>query len=205
MNLDSAWHLRARLADNDWLTRIRVFGAALRTAGHTPGGLLVVGTPEHEPWHFAAHLDDAARFSDQPHLTPTLLRHHIPVGAPPHLAVDLKRLHTAARGHTVLVAAPTAARDDLLNRIADARQAGAVILTIEAGDADLQSVAHDTLTLTDQELLRCDTDLSVALGSAFDVAEHFVSLVAAESSIRACGSLSRLDRLRRSLDNRQHH
>ena len=35
----------------------RRLGAVLRRPAAERGGLLVVGTPEHEPWHLTAHLD----------------------------------------------------------------------------------------------------------------------------------------------------
>ena len=201
MNLDTVHHLRGLLADSDWLSRTRAFATALRTAGHSPGGLLLVGTPDHEPWHFAAHLDDTARLTGQPQLAPTLVRHHVPVGAAPHLAVDLTRLHSAARGQTVLIVAPTTPTADLLNRVVDARRAGAIILTIDTNDHDLHTLAHDTLTVAEPELTSATTTMaSVEIG--FDTAQHLVTLATGEA-IGAPRAKHRLDHLRRSLDKQR--
>ena len=202
MNLDTARHLRTMLSNSEWLARTRVFATSLRSAGHSPGGLLIVGTPDHEPWHFAAHLDDAARLSGQPHLAPTLVRHHVPAGAAPHLAVDLSRLHHAARGQTVLVAAPITPPHDLLNRLEDARHAGAVILTIDAGDPDLHAIAHETLTIAETTLAETETSTGRASSHVnFDTVEHLVSLTASESTTAATTrGLGRIERLNRILE-----
>ena len=201
MNLDTARHLRAMLSNSDWLTRTRAFATGLRTAGHSPGGLLLVGTPEHEPWHFAAHLDDAARLSGQPHLAPTLVRHHVPTGAAPHLAVDLSRLRQAARGQTVLVVAPTPPSDDLLNRIDDAHRAGAVILSIDAGDLDLQTIAHDTLTIPELALSTTAAATPAGIGVTVDTLEHLVSLSTGEPAAASDHRRRGTQRLSRILDH----
>ena len=51
--------LREVLAGTEWLGATRRFAGALRgsVVSHG-GGLLLVGTPEFEPWHLAAHLVD---------------------------------------------------------------------------------------------------------------------------------------------------
>jgi hypothetical protein len=198
MNLDTARQFRALLANSEWLTRTRAFATTLRTAGHQPGELLVVGTPDYEPWHFAAHLTDAARISGHPQLTPTLVRHHIPPGAAPHLAVDLTRLHAAGRQQTVLVIAPSHVPAELLNRIQDARRGGATILAIDTGDPDLHILAHDALTvdMTPGQLSQSD-----AVGIEFDTAEHLITLFATDQPIPArSGPGRRLDRQSRTLD-----
>jgi hypothetical protein len=102
-------------------------------------------------------LDDAARLSGRPQLHPTLVRHHVPQGAPPHLAVDLERLHRTTRGKTLLIVAPAAMPDALLNRVDDARHAGATILALQADDAELQELAYETLTVTDRAIGSFDT------------------------------------------------
>src|SRR5579859_5653336 len=66
--------LRALLAPTGWLERTRAFARTLRRSTTSPGGLLLVGTPDEEPWHLAAHLDEESRFSGIPELTPTLVR-----------------------------------------------------------------------------------------------------------------------------------
>ena len=111
--------MRDLLAGTGWVERTRSFGQALRRAPHEVGGLLLVGTPTEEPWHFAAHLDDEARWSDLPGLAPVLVRWSPPPNAPPHLAVGLQRLEQIARGETVFVVAPDAAPEQLLERVAD--------------------------------------------------------------------------------------
>ena len=51
-----------------------------------------MGTPEFEPWHLTAHLDDESRLSGIAALAPTLVRWSPPADAPPHLAIGLARL-----------------------------------------------------------------------------------------------------------------
>ena len=187
MNLDTA---RQLLGNSEWRSRTRAFATALRAAGHHPGGLLLVGTPDDEPWHFAAHLADAARLTGHPELAPTLVRHHVPAGARPHLAVDLTRLSTAAAGETVLVVAPTAPSAGLLERIDDTRRRGATIFTIDAGDHDLHLLAHEGLTIDGPDLSEASVDVSSSrprhqgnlqgLADAFDVTQHLISLSASE-------------------------
>ena len=117
------------LAGSGWLERARIFGRALRTTPKSPGGLLVVGTPDFEPWHLTAHLDDESRLSGIAALAPTLVRWSPPAGAPPHLAVGLARLE----------------------RVNDARKIGATILALDTGDGDpeLDAMAHEALAVPD--------------------------------------------------------
>ncbi len=137
-----------RLEPGGWLDAARRFAAALRGAGHAPGQLLVVGTAEDEPWHLTAHLAEAARWRSIPALQPTLVRWQVPEGAPPHLSVGLDAVHRAARGTTVLVAAPTPADDPrLLERLDDARRGGAVLLAMHGGTGPLDELAHAALPL----------------------------------------------------------
>src|SRR5262249_62204074 len=113
------------LASTGWLDRAAEFARAMRGSARTPGGLLLVGTPEHEPWHFAAHLDDESRFAGLPELAPTLVRWNPPPGAPSHLSVTLARLGDADRGDSLVVVRPQAAPDPPLEGVADARKGGA--------------------------------------------------------------------------------
>lgn len=137
---------RRLLEPTGWLARARAFGSALRRAGHTPGRLLVVGTAEDEPWHLTAHLADAARLSGTPELAPVLVRHSVPPGAKPHLAVDLSALEQAGAGATVLFAAPGAADEGLLERLSDVRRGGGALFALHDGDAELAGLAHEELT-----------------------------------------------------------
>lgn len=138
--------LRDVLTPTGWVDRTREFAARLRRAT-TPGGLLLVGTPQDEPWHMAAHLADEARYADLPQLDPTLLRWAPPVGAPGHLTVGLDRLELTRRGETVLVVAERMAPASLLERVDDARRAGATILALDAGDPELEDLAHEVITV----------------------------------------------------------
>lgn len=136
-----------RLEPTGWPAAARRFAARLRGAGHEPGRLLVVGTPELEPWHLTAHLADAARWQRTPALDPVLVRWQVPEGAPPHLSVGLCALHRAGRGATVLVAAPAGADERLLERLDDARSGGALLLALHDGAQPLEQLAHESLTL----------------------------------------------------------
>jgi hypothetical protein len=176
--------LRDLLSTSGWVERTRDFAGSLRRSTSRPGGLLLVGTPEEEPWHLAAHLDDEARFSGLLELTPTLVRYAPPPGAPPHLAVGLDRLQAVSRGETLFVVAPTAAPEQLLERVADAKRIGATILSIDDGDDDLASLAHDRLIVPKYEL-DVPTDLDMRLASVdFETVQHLVSIAAGEADQR---------------------
>jgi hypothetical protein len=173
--------LRELLASTGWGDRTRRFGASLRDAGHHPGGLLLVGTPDEEPWHLTAHLDEEARWSGMPSLAPTLVRWQPPVGAPAHLAIGLERLEQAGKGETVFVVAPDAPPAALLERVSDARHDGAVILTLDGGDRELEALAHDSLIVPAGN--RTDTGVVLPDGLppvSFDLVSHLVSVSAGE-------------------------
>ena len=161
--------LRTLLAPTGWLERTRAFARALRSSARTPGGLLLVGTPGEEPWHLAAHLDEESRFAGLPELAPTLIRWAPPDDAPEHLRVGLRRLEAARRGETLFVVSPQAAPVPLLERVSDARRAGAVILALDQGDRELEDLAHEALTAG-----------GAAGPVTFDAAQHLVSAAAAE-------------------------
>jgi hypothetical protein len=165
--------LRELLAGTDWTRRTTDFARSLRGAKHETGGLLLVGTPTAEPWHFAAHLTDEARLAGLTELAPVLVRHAVPVGAPPHLAVDLTRLTHVRRGETVLVAAADAPGEGVLERVADARRVGATVLAMDSGDDDLAGLAHDRLVVGPGGLLA--DGLIVPVGEGFEIASHLVS------------------------------
>lgn len=181
MDASSVAFLREALAATGWVERTRELGLALRST-RTPGGLLVVGTPEEEPWHVTAHLAEEARLSGLTQLSPTLVRWSPPPGAPAHLAVGLDRLRAARRGETLFVVAEQKAPVPLLERVDDARRTGATILALDGGDAELEDLAHDALTVPRTAPL------------TFDTAQHLVSMAAGEAR-RRLGLRERLARL----------
>jgi len=213
MDAAQARLLRELLAGTEWAERTRAFARALRGAGHDPGGLLLVGTPDDEPWHLTAHLDEEARLAGVPELSPVLVRHAVPPGAPPHLAVGLRRLEAARRGETLLVVAPGPAPEGLLSRADDARHAGAVVLAMESGDRELRAIAHEALTVVaappdpagglwrrPPALAGDGVIVPRDLGAAFETAQHLVSTAAGETVTRASGRRGFRDRLARLLD-----
>ena len=70
VNAEQVAALRVLLGPTGWLDRAAVFARALRGSTRTPGGLLLVGTPDEEPWHLAAHLDEESQLAGLPGLTP---------------------------------------------------------------------------------------------------------------------------------------
>jgi hypothetical protein len=190
VDAERARALRALLADTDWVSRSRLIARGLRRA--TPGGLFLVGTPDYEPWHVTAHLSDEARAIGMPNLAPTLVRHSVPEGAPAHLAVDLSRLVEAGRRDTLFVVAPHEVGEDLLTRLADARRAGATLLSLDRGDAQLGSLAHERFEVRPADLLP-EADL------AFSTAQHLVSLAAGEFPVRPAGVRDRVARFLESI------
>ena len=181
--------LRALLAPTGWVVRAAAFAQVLRRSVRTPGGLLVVGSPGHEPWHLTAHLDEASRFCGVPELAPTLVRWAPPPGAPPHLSVGLARLEAARRGESLLVVTPEAAPDPLLERVHDARRGGATVLSLDAGDERLEEMAHEALGVEPQ---------SAPL--TFDAAQHLVSTAAGDQPPRGARDSGLRARLARILD-----
>jgi hypothetical protein len=167
--------LRALLAPTGWLERTRAFARGLRKSTRSPGGLLLVGTPDDEPWHLTAHLDEESRLAGIPELMPTLVRWQVPRAAPAHLRVGLERLEAAQRGETLFVVTPSTAPVPLLERVSDARRAGATIFALDQGDQELDSLAHESLTIRP----RFDP-------VSFGAVQHLVS--------SACGELGGPDR-----------
>jgi hypothetical protein len=169
--------LREVLAGTEWLGATQRFAGALRTSVVPHGGgLLLVGTAEYEPWHLAAHLVDEAAWSGTPELTPTLVRHGARPEDPAHLAVGLGRIEAARRGETLLVVAPDAPGATLLERVHDARRAGATVLALDSGDTgdrELHAMAHEALAVPSEP----DLDL--------DTVQHLVSAAAGENALPA--------------------
>ncbi|MFF7649556.1 hypothetical protein ACFZCY_06810 [Streptomyces sp. NPDC007983] len=184
--------LREVLAGTEWLQSTRRFAGSLRASvGSREGGLLLVGSAEYEPWHLAAHLDDEAAWSGLPELSPTLVRHHVPVGraVPAHLSVGLGRLEAAGRGETLLVVTPGDPGAGLLERVNDARRGGATVLALDGGDAELHALAHDGLSTPEG----ADLDL--------DTVQHLVSAAAGENTLPPRPGRRRIrDRLARLAD-----
>ena len=176
--------LRAVLSSTGWLERTVQFARAMRVSTRGQGGLMLVGTPDDEPWHLAAHLDEESRWRAVPELTPTLVRWAPPADAPPHLRVGLDRLAAAGRGETLVVVTPEVAPVPLLERVDDARRTGATILAVDTGDRELEGLAHDALVVPAQERL-----------VTFDGAQHLVSAAAGEPLVPRPRLRDRLARL----------
>jgi hypothetical protein len=187
--------LRESLASSGWVERTRDFATSLRRVSE-PGGLLLVGTPDEEPWHLAAHLDDEARISGLDQLAPTLVRWAPPPQAPPHLAVTLSRLEQAGRGETVFVVAPDAPPESLLERVADARRVGATVLAIDDGDTELGSIVHDRIVVPTTSRDNLVVASHVPDFVDFDTVSHLVSVAAGEN----VSQKSMRDRVARMLD-----
>ncbi|MFH8515819.1 hypothetical protein ACH4CE_12005 [Streptomyces gelaticus] len=182
--------LREVLAGTEWPAAARRFAGALRSSvvPHR-GGLLLVGTAAYEPWHLAAHLVDESTWSGLPELAPTLVRHRVEPGGPAHLAVGLARIEAAGRGETLLLVAPERPGAGLLERVHDARRAGATVLSLNDGDPEVRGLAHETLAVTGDD----DVDL--------DTVQHLVSAAAGENSAPAPrGRRGFRDRLSRLAD-----
>ncbi|MER5325133.1 hypothetical protein [Streptosporangium roseum] len=181
MDARSVALLREILDSTGWVERTREFGLALR-ATRSPGGLLVVGTPEEEPWHLTAHLSDEARLAGLPQLAPTLVRWAPAPDGPAHLRIGLERIERARRGETLFVVSEEQAPEPLLERVSDARRTGATILALDGGDPELEGLAHDALTIPSRAPL------------SFDGAQHLVSMAAGQVERRP-GLRDRLARL----------
>ncbi len=165
----------------------------MRRTTTTPEGLLLVGTPEEEPWHLTAHLSDEARLTGDALLMPTLVRWNPPVDSPPHLSVTMQRLEAAKRGETVLVVSEESAPEGLLQRAWDARQSGATVLALDGGDEELEGVAHESLSIIEADLVVPEV--------SFDSVQHLVSAAAGEAGSSAQGGGRRFrDRLGHLLD-----
>ena len=196
MDVSRVMVLREVLAGSGWIERTRSFAHTLRTSTRQPGGLLLVGTPDEEPWHLAAHLGDEARLSGVAELVPTLVRYAPPPDAPAHLSVTMARLEAARRGETVFVVAEDDVPEGLLSRAWDARKLGATVLAIDSGQTELESIAHESIVVPTvgagedpgklgspvlpQGYTRTDSGLAVPSVS-FDTVQHLVSVAVGEA------------------------
>jgi len=182
-------------------TQTRSFGHSLRRYTTRTGGLMLFGPVDEEPWHLTAHLDDELHRAGVESIRPSLVRWAPPPDAPPHLAIGLDRLRDAGRGESLLVVAEDDPADTLLERISDVRRRGTTIFSIGNGDKELTSLSHEVLT---PELLVPDgfgwssrpisfdhdepeyepqptaTDLDSQVAEGFEMAQHLVSLAAAD-------------------------
>ncbi|MFI8822839.1 hypothetical protein [Streptomyces sp. NPDC053431] len=184
--------LREVLAGTEWPAAARRFAGSLRSSVVSRGGgLLLVGTAEYEPWHLAAHLVDESAWSGRPELAPTLVRHRVRPGDPAHLAVGLGRIESAGRGATLLMVAPARPDEGLLERVHDARRAGATVLSLDGGDTEVVGLAHETLTV--------GADAGVDL----DTVQHLVSAATGENYLPSAprGRMRFRDRLSRLTDH----
>lgn len=187
MNAARVAVLREVLSSTAWIERTRDFARSLRTSTREPGGLLLVGTPGDEPWHLAAHLSDEARWCDLPEICPTLIRWTPPENSPPHLRIGLDRIEEIRRGETLFVVSPQVSPAPLLERVSDARRIGATVLALDAGDAELESLAHDAIAVVPDDAM-----------VSFDAVQHLVSTAAGESPPETRAGLR--NRLARLLD-----
>ncbi len=182
MNIMEVDALR-RLLPRAVAERADELGAVLRRSAADERRLFVVGTPDdEEPWHLAAHLDLAARRTGLAFLSPTLLRHRVAPGAPAHLSVPVERLAAGGRDDAVLVIAPSQPNERLLERLQDARRGGALILNIETQRTELDSLAHESLTLSTPDWPAASR---AALEQRADVVQHLVGEARVPSRRRA--------------------
>ena len=180
MDADQVAALRVLLAPTGWLDRTRYFAQALRRQARTRSGLLIVGTPQFEPWHMAAHLQDESQLAGIPELAPVLVRWAPPPGAPAHLSIGIERLEAASRDDALLVVSEQAAPASLLERLADARKSGTTIFALDQDDAELDELAHEALPVPGTAPV------------SFDAAQHLVSAATAESPTVAASRMARL-------------
>lgn len=169
MDASQVMALRELLSMTGWPERTQDFARALRSSAKVPGGLLLFGPDDDEPWHLAAHLDDESRLNSLPELSPTLVRWAPPPGAPAHLSVGLDRLGAARRGESLLVVSEKAATEGLLERVDDARRVGATIFAVDGDDRELRGLAHESLTVPASDTL-----------VSFEAAQHLVSAAVGE-------------------------
>ena len=129
--------------------------------------LMVIGTPEFEPWHFVAHLGEEAKRGRRTDLIPTLMRWEVPQGAPPHLSVSVSELNHITRNQTLLIVSSCNHSPQLLERITDAKKRGSRIMAIHRDDEDLADISHEMLSV---DPMRDEHD--------FDLTQHLITDIA---------------------------
>lgn len=199
MDATTAAMLRLLLQPTEWPDRISDFTAGMRRMTRNPDGLLLLGTPDDEPWHLAAHLDETARWEGIPEISPVLVRWSPPREGPQHLTMGLRRLDYARRGDLVLVVAPSVAPPRLLERVDDARKKGGTVFSIDTGDKELTSLTNESLSVPGPIVVPPNQsnvpvpDLSDAT-IAFEGVQHLVNLAAGEHTTRRGRIKARLAR-----------
>jgi len=213
VDLTRASLLREMLTGTELGSRTTEFAHSLRRFTTRTGGLMLFGPADDEPWHLTAHLDDELHRAGVEDIRPSLVRWAPPPDAPPHLAIGLDRLQDAGRGESLLVVAEENPAETLLERISDVRRRGTTIFSIGNGDQELTSLSHETLV---PELLVPDgfgwtsrrielefdhdepqtavplTDLEPQAAEGFEMAQHLVSLAAADADAGQPGWRRRL-------------
>jgi len=97
-----------------------------------------------------------------------------------------------------MVVAPDDPTEHLLERVADARRVGATVFAIDGGDAELQSLAHESLLVPPDAATPLVTPANDAPTISFDVVTHLVSVAAADVDVTGRRTLR--ERLARLLD-----
>jgi hypothetical protein len=180
MNLTYAESITRAARASTWLGSLAGFAATLRGSVQSPGQLLIVGSPDAEPWHFTAHLDNLARFRGARELTPTLVRwQHAERGAPGISATDMA---TGGHGRVILAIDEGVSDDALLERLADARRHGATVLGLSGADpssggssGSLDDVAHEAHTVRPGNAVTLGR---VPVVCDFELATHLVGVTA---------------------------
>jgi hypothetical protein len=159
-----------------WTRRAWELGQQLRPASESARQLFVVGTPDHDAWHVAAHLDEEARYTGLTSLRPKLLRWRPPAGAAAHLSLGIEQLRTESRGSAVLVVAPDLLGEDALERFADARRKGATLMAVTTPEDELADFAHETA------IVDAMAGAPVTGGEDIEFASHVVTVSAGSTS-----------------------
>jgi hypothetical protein len=184
MNLGQAETVARAARASVWFASLAGFAGSLRQSVRTSGQLLVVGSPDAEPWHFTAHLESLAHYRGAPELTPTLVRWVEPTGSAPGIGVE--QMTAGGAGRVILAISEGSSDGELLERLATARHRGATILGL-SGDrsstlGDLACVSHESHTVQSGQTVSvgrlpvlCDFDLASHLIGVNAVSGHAVS------------------------------